>query len=368
MADEGSDSGVGGVQKNLNNVIESSDNESEESGSDASESDDGGEESGNESSGSGSDAGSDSSSGSAGTADVCPICLSRFRGQEVGNPESCDHNFCLDHILEWAKNVNTCPVDRQPFSLVLVRKTPGGKIVRQVTVDKRDMLEEAQEDDPVYCEVCGRCDREDRLLLCDGCDAGYHLDCLEPPLDAVPVDEWFCPECAPLRADPRLLAAEVGVTQEEVLDLLDDPDYDSELPLLRAGPRLLRSVRPVARTRLSERIASRLPRSRGATATTTASAGSGLPSTSSGRGRGRSGSTAPRAAATKRKRKTKKKVSRSKSTRGRGKTKTRRKKKKAGRKKTKARRAPAEPDPYERTRESLRRLLAIRRMKPGQRL
>lgn len=28
------------------------------------------------------------------------------------------------------------------------------------------------EDDPTFCEVCGRSDREDRLLLCDGCDAG----------------------------------------------------------------------------------------------------------------------------------------------------------------------------------------------------
>ena len=57
--------------------------------------------------------------------------------------------------------------------------------------------------------MCGRSDREDRLLLCDGCDSGYHLDCLDPPLSAVPPDEWFCPECAPLRANPRLLAAEV---------------------------------------------------------------------------------------------------------------------------------------------------------------
>ena len=61
-------------------------------------------ESGNESSGSGSDS---SDSG----ADVCPICLSRFKGQEVGNPESCDHNFCLDHILEWAKvSVTHCHI------------------------------------------------------------------------------------------------------------------------------------------------------------------------------------------------------------------------------------------------------------------
>lgn len=24
----------------------------------------------------------------------------------------------------------------------------------------------------------------------------YHMECLTPPLDTVPVEEWFCPECA----------------------------------------------------------------------------------------------------------------------------------------------------------------------------
>ena len=25
----------------------------------------------------------------------------------------------------------------------------------------------------------------------------YHMECLNPPLSEVPVDEWFCPACAP---------------------------------------------------------------------------------------------------------------------------------------------------------------------------
>lgn len=33
------------------------------------------------------------------------------------------------------------------------------------------------------------------MLLCDGCDLGYHLECLDPPMDTVPVEEWFCPDC-----------------------------------------------------------------------------------------------------------------------------------------------------------------------------
>ncbi len=46
-----------------------------------------------------------------------------------------------------------------------------------------------------YCEICGRCDREDRLLLCDGCDFGYHCECLSPPLETIPIEEWFCQDC-----------------------------------------------------------------------------------------------------------------------------------------------------------------------------
>lgn len=51
---------------------------------------------------------------------------------------------------------------------------------------------------------------------------------------------------------------QVGVSQEELLSLLDDPEYDAELPLLRAGPRRLRTQRLVPRTRLSQRINARI--------------------------------------------------------------------------------------------------------------
>lgn len=35
------------------------------------------------------------------------------------------------------------------------------------------MAEEAiEEEDNTYCEICGRADREDRMLLCDSCDLG----------------------------------------------------------------------------------------------------------------------------------------------------------------------------------------------------
>uniref|UniRef100_A0A8D0GH80 RING-type domain-containing protein n=1 Tax=Sphenodon punctatus TaxID=8508 RepID=A0A8D0GH80_SPHPU len=102
----------------------------------------------------------------------CPICLNTFRDQAVGTPENCAHYFCLDCIVEWSKNANSCPVDRILFKSICVRVRYGGEILKKIPVENAQAQEEDGEDDPTFCEVCGRSDREDRLLLCDGCDAG----------------------------------------------------------------------------------------------------------------------------------------------------------------------------------------------------
>src|SRR5579859_5018806 len=45
------------------------------------------------------------------------------------------------------------------------------------------------------CEICGRGDNALSMLLCDGCDTGYHTFCLDPPLKAIPKYDWYCTEC-----------------------------------------------------------------------------------------------------------------------------------------------------------------------------
>ncbi|KAF5726361.1 BRCT domain-containing protein [Tripterygium wilfordii] len=53
----------------------------------------------------------------------------------------------------------------------------------------------------ISCQVCGCSDREEVMLICGdeagsvGCGVGMHIDCCDPPLENVPEEDWFCPEC-----------------------------------------------------------------------------------------------------------------------------------------------------------------------------
>uniref|UniRef100_A0A8C2C197 PHD and ring finger domains 1 n=1 Tax=Cyprinus carpio TaxID=7962 RepID=A0A8C2C197_CYPCA len=182
-------------------------------------------------------------------SEKCPICLNSFHEQPVATPESCEHYFCLDCILEWSNNANSCPVDRIVFNNILLRKCYGGKVQKTIAVKKPVKPGEEQVDvdlDQTSCEVCGGRDREDRLLLCDGCDAGYHMECLTPPLDAVPVEEWFCPECI---ANNRTSGSE-QISEDE----------RSSLPTT-SRPRS-RPTRAIARTQHSERVRANVNRRR----------------------------------------------------------------------------------------------------------
>ncbi|KAA8590471.1 hypothetical protein FQN60_014405 [Etheostoma spectabile] len=188
----------------------------------------------------------------------CPICLNSFSSQPVATPENCKHYFCLDCILAWAKNANSCPVDRIAFNSIYLRKCYGGKVKKMITVQKP--VKEDQEEtvnldlEQTSCEVCGGTDREDRLLLCDGCDAGYHMECLTPPLDSVPVEEWFCPECEANNRHSRGSAEELSDT--ESLPSTARP-ATSRLQSGAAGP-----TRAIARTQQSERVRANVNRHR----------------------------------------------------------------------------------------------------------
>lgn len=178
------------------------------------------------------------------STEKCPICLHSFREQEVGTPNVCEHNFCAPCIEEWSGNVQTCPIDRKSFTHIRIRSRYADTgHIREIRVEAKKSSEaEPSEADFTNCEICGRCDQEETMLLCDGCDAGYHMGCLEPALIEIPEGSWYCDNCFDSDA-----SEDVDITQ--LIAEMDD------LPVPATRLRVRREEVPrITRTRQSERI------------------------------------------------------------------------------------------------------------------
>jgi len=57
--------------------------------------------------------------------------------------------------------------------------------------------------DDIHCQVCQSRFDKHKMLLCDICNAGWHMDCLLPPLTAIPHGTWKCPLCIPRHLLPQ---------------------------------------------------------------------------------------------------------------------------------------------------------------------
>ncbi|KAL3782141.1 hypothetical protein ACHAWO_007501 [Cyclotella atomus] len=51
------------------------------------------------------------------------------------------------------------------------------------------------------CNVCKSGLSPHNMLMCDGCDELFHLNCLDPPLDDIPEGEWLCDLCLSYDSD-----------------------------------------------------------------------------------------------------------------------------------------------------------------------
>jgi hypothetical protein len=56
-------------------------------------------------------------------------------------------------------------------------------------------LSSAEDAGDDVCTECGSGDNDEQMLLCDLCDKGYHIFCLDPPLKSIPKTDWYCPNC-----------------------------------------------------------------------------------------------------------------------------------------------------------------------------
>ncbi|KAL7557159.1 hypothetical protein ACA910_002439 [Epithemia clementina (nom. ined.)] len=89
-----------------------------------------------------------------------------------------------------------------------------------------------QDGDPDACVIC---DDGGELLICDGCEREYHLECMDPPLQSVPEGHWECDECV----NQKLLAfRDFLVRRSGLFEAKDDEEEaeDDDVPSLIFKP------------------------------------------------------------------------------------------------------------------------------------
>lgn len=74
---------------------------------------------------------------------------------------------------------------------------------RTRSATKKRAWNELQEDwkenaEDGHHDYCYKCNIGGDILMCDGCNQSIHLNCVVPPLDEVPSDDWYCDDCTQL--------------------------------------------------------------------------------------------------------------------------------------------------------------------------
>ena len=130
---------------------------------------------------------------------ICPICICETN---IINAKinSCGHIFCFDCLFEWSKITNKCPLCKSEFNYI--KKMSGKNFLQKIKIKKKEQIIEEEEIDEELANAenfCYKCREETHanfLLVCDNCVLKCcHTFCLEPPLEFIPDNDWFCDFC-----------------------------------------------------------------------------------------------------------------------------------------------------------------------------
>jgi len=117
--------------------------------------------------------------------------------KDFANDESEHQEFC--EVCQQGGEIILCDTCPRAYHLCCLdpelEEAPEGKWSCPTCVKSGPTVVEEDEDDE-HLEMCRTCKEGGELLCCDSCINGYHLRCVDPPLEEIPDHEWTCPRCA----------------------------------------------------------------------------------------------------------------------------------------------------------------------------
>ena len=119
---------------------------------------------------------------------VCTICMEIMRSP-IGSLDCGHDEFCFGCIAKWSEVCSKCPLCMSEFKSIQNKSSN-----KALKVDTKNLLVIDESYCDVICEICGSESNEDKMLLCDDCDCGYHTFCIG--LSKIPnLESWYCHFC-----------------------------------------------------------------------------------------------------------------------------------------------------------------------------
>ena len=87
------------------------------------------------------------------------------------------------------------------------KKSDDYRFLKTVRVEERREKAEQANHDVDHCAICGE---GGNLLICDGCESEWHMECTKPALKTIPEGRWECDVCI----DRKFLEARKRILQD----------------------------------------------------------------------------------------------------------------------------------------------------------
>eukprot|EP00201_Polytomella_parva_P019578 CAMPEP_0175044216 /NCGR_PEP_ID=MMETSP0052_2-20121109/3671_1 /TAXON_ID=51329 ORGANISM="Polytomella parva, Strain SAG 63-3" /NCGR_SAMPLE_ID=MMETSP0052_2 /ASSEMBLY_ACC=CAM_ASM_000194 /LENGTH=585 /DNA_ID=CAMNT_0016307465 /DNA_START=405 /DNA_END=2159 /DNA_ORIENTATION=- len=123
--------------------------------------------------------------------------LSQGEGIHNESHEASDAEAAISLILLEKASLRSASDDKRKRNTGVIRqKTTRHQGAEAETSELSDDDSRIPENiNTLVCELCQGGHHEDKILLCDRCDRGFHIFCLSPPLTSIPEGDWVCPTC-----------------------------------------------------------------------------------------------------------------------------------------------------------------------------
>ncbi|CAH8570037.1 unnamed protein product [Schistosoma bovis] len=152
------------------------------------------------------------------TSNACDFQLDSNHPDGLNDPihDQTNNNIPQD-LMDWRTNLN------QASDINTIRSCMN-QLVLAIAWDKSIMK--------VLCQICRRDNNEACLLLCDGCDRGYHTYCFRPQLSNIPSGDWFCYDCVSKATSKHLCYICGGSEIDDIQQQTDSNSSISEIKRL----------------------------------------------------------------------------------------------------------------------------------------